>query len=243
MANYSQYGSVNSLRQSELVGYRRARRRSSGDSDNDDLHWIENIWTTTPYRHRRSTTASRVNARRLPQQQRDDRAGRLPHVDCGNVDGDAARRRRRRADPVGRTPHTIVDGDEEPVVRTADDITSPYQGCGRLNAYTAMAHALSDTSPPRRRRRPSRSSKRCSKPIVRGRRNEAGRAPMRSATANHRAMSHALAQHLAILSLIDYIAYVRPQQDTRAMDDDTIHAITRRAGVPAHDPKLMAMSR
>jgi subtilisin family serine protease len=30
----------------------------------------------------------------------------------------------------------------------ADDIGDPNQGCGRLNVYTAMAHAIGDSHPP-----------------------------------------------------------------------------------------------
>jgi len=31
---------------------------------------------------------------------------------------------------------------------TADDIADPHEGCGRLNIYRAMAHAVGDPNPP-----------------------------------------------------------------------------------------------
>ena len=39
------------------LGHRRARRRSGAGNDNNNLHWIENIWTTTPFVSSPSDTA------------------------------------------------------------------------------------------------------------------------------------------------------------------------------------------
>ncbi len=50
VTNYSQYGSRNLLRNPSSWGIVAPGGDPSGAAtDNDDLHWIENIWTTTPY--------------------------------------------------------------------------------------------------------------------------------------------------------------------------------------------------
>ena len=49
VANYTQYGSTNTFHSATSWGIVAPGGDPSTNSDNDNLHWIENIWTTTPY--------------------------------------------------------------------------------------------------------------------------------------------------------------------------------------------------
>ena len=113
-------------------------------TDHDNLHWIENIWTSTPFD---ASFAGNCH---------DDypnSTGTTPPVDC----------RILVAGTSMSTPHiagaaalilSVKSSYQSPsamktlLCQTADDIGDPHEGCGRLNVYRAMAIALSDPNPP-----------------------------------------------------------------------------------------------
>jgi len=154
VASYSQYGSPGSNPGSASAwGIVAPGGDPSGDMDADDLHWIENIWTTTPYE------SSSSDQTFLGECTDDYPASTLTTgtVDCRTL----------IAGTSMATPHvagavalilSVSSAYSTPALMkgllcsTADQLTTTgstqNQGCGRLNVYRAMATALGDTSPP-----------------------------------------------------------------------------------------------
>jgi hypothetical protein len=112
----------------------------ANDSDADDLHWIENIWTSTPF-----------DANFLGQCTPDFNSSSVS--DCRTL----------IAGTSMATPHVagaaalilaVNATYQNPTAMktllcsTADDLHDTHQGCGRLNVYRAMATAIGDTNPP-----------------------------------------------------------------------------------------------
>jgi subtilisin family serine protease len=142
VASYSQYGSPGaSAHSSSAWGIVAPGGDPTGSSDGDDLHWIENIWTSVPYDPQDAGTCS----------------GDYPN-DTGTVDC-----RILIAGTSMATPHvagaaalieSVTSAYSTPAAMkqllcsTADDISDPHEGCGRLNIYRAMAKALGDPNLP-----------------------------------------------------------------------------------------------
>ena len=149
VASYSQYGSPNTPQNPSSWGIVAPGGDPSGDSDNDDLHWIENIWTSTPYQASSSDNS-------FTGECTDDYPnsnGTTAPVDCRTLIAGTSMATPHVAGVAAlilsvNSSYQSSTAMKNLLCATADDIASPYQGCGRLNAYTAMAHALSDTSPP-----------------------------------------------------------------------------------------------
>jgi subtilisin family serine protease len=119
-----------------------ANDTTGATADNDDLHWIENVWTTTPF----DATFSAAPCQ-------PDYASTSGPADCRAliagtsmatplVAGAAALI--VAAAPSYQNP-TLM---KQLLCTTADDIGDPHEGCGRLNVYRAMATALGDAAPP-----------------------------------------------------------------------------------------------
>ena len=152
VTSYSQYGSMNSLRNPSSWGIVAPGGDPSGAAtDNDDLHWIENIWTTTPYQltptDKNFTGACTSDyASNGPNDCRTLIAGTsmaTPHVAGAaalilSATGGLA------------SPYQSPSAMMTLLCSTADNLSSSTssQGCGRLNVYNAMAKALSDPHPP-----------------------------------------------------------------------------------------------
>jgi len=119
-------------------------------TDDDDLHWIENIWTSTPfmanstdetfegectddYPNSTATTAP-VDCRMLIE----GTSQATPHVS-----GVAA-----LVLSVSGSTYANPTAMKTLLCETADDIHDANEGCGRLDAYAAVAKALNDPSPP-----------------------------------------------------------------------------------------------
>lgn len=146
VASYSDYGSpAASARSASAWGIVAPGGDPSSNNDADDLHWIEHIWTSTPFdkNFSGSCTDDYPNTASL--------AGT---VDCRTL----------IAGTSMATPHVagaaalIISATgsryqsstamKQLLCQTADDIGDPHEGCGRLNIYRAMAVALGDSSPP-----------------------------------------------------------------------------------------------
>ncbi len=147
VAAYSDYGTPGAaVNSSSAWGIVAPGGDPSSDDDLDNLHWIENIWTSTPY-------MSGPGDQSFAGTCADDYATSAGPVDC----------RVLIAGTSMATPHVagaaalilaVNPGYGSPakmkqlLCATADDISDPAQGCGRLDVYRAMARALGDSAPP-----------------------------------------------------------------------------------------------
>jgi subtilisin family serine protease len=150
VASYTQFGTTNSIRSDSSWGIvAPGGDPSSSATDNDNLHWIENIWTSTPY----TSSSSDTN---FTGECTADYGGTSNTTDCRTL----------IAGTSMATPHvagaaalilSATGGASSPyhtsaamktlLCSTADDLggtSAAIQGCGRLNVYTAMATALHD---------------------------------------------------------------------------------------------------
>jgi subtilisin family serine protease len=144
VTSYSQTGATNGAQNTSAWGIVAPGGDPYGDNDTDDLHWIENIWTTTPYQSSSSDTSFTGSCTN------DYPFGTLTSSpDCRTL----------IAGTSMSTPHvagaaalilSVNNSYQSPAAMkallcsTADDIGSPIQGCGRLNVYNAIAVALHD---------------------------------------------------------------------------------------------------
>jgi subtilisin family serine protease len=115
----------------------------------DDLHWIENIWTSTPYMaNAQDTTFQGECTDDYPNS-----SGAMSPVDCRTLIAGTSQATPHVAgvaalicglNPAECNPTSM----KTLLCQTADSISDSNQGCGRLDAYTAVATALTDPSIP-----------------------------------------------------------------------------------------------
>jgi serine protease len=136
--SYSDYGSVNVAKSTSSWGLVAPGGDASSDTDTDDLHWVENIWTSTPYDSNFAGTCSTDvfgesgNCRTLV----DGTSMSSAHVAGAaalvlSVSG---------ASGSYATPTSMF----RLLCTTADDIGDSHEGCGRVNVYRAVATAVND---------------------------------------------------------------------------------------------------
>ncbi len=143
VASYSDYGSPGaSVRNANAWGIVAPGGDPAGDTDPDDLHWVEDIWTTTPFDSNFAGacgpdypgTGSTVSECRTFI------AG--TSMASPTVAGAAALL--LAVAPSYQSPSKM----KALLCSTADDIGDSKEGCGRLNVYRAMAVALGDPKTP-----------------------------------------------------------------------------------------------
>ena len=142
VASYSNYGSPGaSVNNPNAWGIVAPGGDPSSDSDADNLHWIENIWTSTPFDGNFAGNCT-------PDFQATNGTGDCRTLIAGtsmaapNVAGAAALILAVNASYQSPSAmRTLLCG-------TADDISDVHEGCGRLDVYRAMAQALGDPALP-----------------------------------------------------------------------------------------------
>ncbi len=152
VASYSNAGSTNTYQSANSWGIV-APGGDPADSEvtgtADDLHWIENIWTSTPYMS--SSTDSTFEGECTDDYP--NSTGTNSPVDCRTLIAGTSMATPHVAgvaalicglNPADCTPTAM----KTLLCSTADNLNDPRQGCGRLNAYRAVATALNDPSPP-----------------------------------------------------------------------------------------------
>lgn len=149
VASYSDYGSPGAaVKSSSAWGIVAPGGDPNTDSDADDLHWVENIWTSTPYMANASDTSFEGECT-------DDDSDVLttPPVDCRTFIAGTSMASPRVAgaaalilavNPSYQSPSKM----KSLLCTSADDIGDPHEGCGRLNIYRAMAVVVGDPTPP-----------------------------------------------------------------------------------------------
>jgi subtilisin family serine protease len=155
VTSYSQYGSpANQPGSPNAWGIVAPGGDPASGTDGDDLHWIENIWTSTPYM---SSAGDKSFAGECTDDYPDSRASTAP-VDCRvliagtsmatpHVAGAAALIIAATGGSGSR--YASPTAMKTLLCQTADNLGSTQsQGCGRLNVYRAMAQALTDPVPP-----------------------------------------------------------------------------------------------
>lgn len=153
VTSYTEYGSVNTPRNSSSWGIVAPGGDPLSNGDTDDLHWIENIWTTTPYR----SSSSDTNFTGECTDDYPNGALTAAPVDCRTLIAGTSMATPHVAGAAALilsatggsgSPYQSPSAMKTLLCTYADDIGSAHQGCGRLNVYTAMAHVLNDPSPP-----------------------------------------------------------------------------------------------
>jgi subtilisin family serine protease len=153
VTTYTQYGSVNTVRSAGSWGIVAPGGDPSSDNDSDDLHWIEDIWTTAPFQ---SSPSDFTFAGSCLDDYPNGSSSSTP-VDCRTLIAGTSMATPHVAGAAAlilsatggsSSPYQSASAMRTLLCSTADNIGSAHQGCGRLNVYTAMATALSDLTPP-----------------------------------------------------------------------------------------------
>jgi hypothetical protein len=141
VASYSDYGSPGaSLNNQNAWGIVAPGGDPSSDTDADDLHWITDIWTTTPLDNSFAGVCYDYPSSATTNDCQVQIAG--TSMATPTVAGAAALI--IAANASYKSPTKM----KQLLCTTADDIGDSHEGCGRLNVYRAMATAVGDRSLP-----------------------------------------------------------------------------------------------
>lgn len=155
VASYTQYGSTNTWQSASSWGIVAPGGDPSGSgntsTDNDNLHWIENIWTSTPYIQQTGDTNFTGTCT-------DDyplSMNKTAPVDCRTLIAGTSMATPHVAGAAAlilsvNSTYQSPSAMKQLLCQTADNLpnSTSIQGCGRLNVYRAMAVALGDPTPP-----------------------------------------------------------------------------------------------
>jgi subtilisin family serine protease len=149
VASYSNFGSpgqnVNSASAWGIVAPGGDPSKAEEMGTPDDLHWIENIWTTTPFD---DNFAANDSGQCTPDYMSSSNVADCRVLIAGtsmsapNIAGAAA------LILSVNSSYQSASAMKTLLCETADDINDSKEGCGRLDVYRAMAKALNDPSPP-----------------------------------------------------------------------------------------------
>jgi subtilisin family serine protease len=146
VASYSDYGTPGAqVNGTTAWGIVAPGGDPSSDNDLDDLHWIEDIWTTQPFD---ANYAGECAA---------DYPGTGSTIDCRTLIAGTSMATPTVAGAAALilaatggsgSPYQSPAAMKSLLCSTADDIGDAHEGCGRLDVYRAMAKALGDTVAP-----------------------------------------------------------------------------------------------
>jgi subtilisin family serine protease len=151
VASYSDYESANAStpRSSSAWGIVAPGGDPQGASDYDNLHWVENLWTSTPF----TATPSDVTFAGQCTADYPNTTDVTPPVDCRTLIAGTSMATPHVAGAAAliiavNATYQSPSQMKQLLCETADTISDPHQGCGRLNVYRAMATALNDPALP-----------------------------------------------------------------------------------------------
>ncbi len=140
--SYSQYGSSNVAKSTSSWGLVAPGGDATGSTDPDNLHWIDNVWTSTPYDANFAGDCSTDVFGETGDCQAllNGTSMATAHVAGAaalvlSVSGTSG---------AYATPAAMF----RLLCTTADNIGDPHEGCGRLNVYRAVATAVGDVNLP-----------------------------------------------------------------------------------------------
>jgi hypothetical protein len=151
VASYSDYDSseASTPRSASAWGIVAPGGDPQGATDPDNFHWIENIWTSTPF----TATPSDVTFAGQCTADYPNTTNVTPPVDCRTLIAGTSMATPHVAGAVAlilavNSMYQSPAQMKQLLCATADNITDPHQGCGRLNVYRAIATALADPNLP-----------------------------------------------------------------------------------------------